>query len=247
MDIFYEPIFEAFGIGEACFPGVGKAARGLSVLVQDGLGRAFGLVFHDAVHGVGILKVVVFPDLSVEDAQGDEFFVFVFRVGRVVADDVGSQHDFFVARYLVFVVEVGKRAAAEVFRDGRADYGTVFVGVQPDEAGGFFLVGDGVPFAEDVVDGRVGHVVVRVDADVELGIRFFIGEVVPGVHAAVFFVEVPDFDFVFFLPGFNQPAGVVCGPVVDDHPEEVPAGLAAEAFIEPRQEVGAVVGGGENG
>ena len=89
---------------------------------------------------------------------------------------------------------------------------------------------------------------VRINASVQFGKDMGVSHIVGGVHAAVFFIDIPDCKAIIYaLPAGNQLGGVVGRAVVNNQPFKILAGLTAKTLIGARYGVCAVVDGSKYG
>ena len=167
-------------------------------------------------------------------------------IGRKFPNHIRAQHQFFVAPAAVAVIAVHGDIFLAGYKAGTDD-GTAERGIQAQKTG-IALVLDLLPGVKDDLYGVGGQGVVGIDADVQLCVDLFIGGVVGGVHAAVFFVNISNLKTVILcLPLLYQLGGIVRRTVVHDQPDEVSIFLTFHAFVGPGQGVSPVVGRGENG
>ena len=102
------------------------------------------------------------------------------------------------------------------------------------------------PEGQQLFDGGIRQIVVRIYINAQFCVYSRVGAVIPGMHSAIFFIEIHDLKPIFCpLPALHDILCLVGGPIINNKPHKIFAALAAEALIAPMQAVRPVIGWGE--
>ena len=223
----------------------GKALGVAPVLVDHVMARSIGLVFDDADDLIQDQQGIILVCQQIFVTQRNIFFPGEDRVGRILPHHLGPVDQLFVAGSTPGI-ELAEPDLLSVPGQFATDHTAMLGGIQGDNSG--IMIGTLLPpERDDLLNGIIRHPVIRINAGIELGIDQFIGGIVGGMHPTILLVVITDRNAALGDPTGHQFAGVIGGPIIDDQPAEIPAGLPQERGIEPGQQMRPVVGGGEDG